>query len=168
VKESVEETQEEKRGNEGDRPSWDEYFMGIARMVGQRSTCMRRQVGAIIVKDKRILATGYNGAPKGMRHCSEVGCLRESQDVPPGERHELCRGIHAEQNAIVQSAAFGVPIQGSTLYCTHFPCVLCAKMLINAGICELIVLETYPDDLSHAMLREAGIGVSIMDSRDFE
>lgn len=164
----MEETQEEKRGNEGDRPSWDEYFMGIARMVGQRSTCMRRQVGAIIVKDKRILATGYNGAPKGMRHCSEVGCLRESQDVPPGERHELCRGIHAEQNAIVQSAAFGVPIQGSTLYCTHFPCVLCAKMLINAGICELIVLETYPDDLSHAMLREAGIGVSIMDSRDFE
>jgi dCMP deaminase len=168
VKESVGETQRPRRDKRTVRPSWDEYFMGIARMVGQRSTCMRRQVGAIIVKDKRILATGYNGAPKGMKHCSEVGCLRERREVPHGERHELCRGIHAEQNAIVQSAAFGVPIQGSTLYCTHFPCVLCAKMLINAGICELIVLEAYPDDLSHEMLSEAGIRISVMDSRDFE
>ncbi len=142
--------------------------MGIAHMVGERSTCLRRQVGAIIVKDKRILATGYNGAPKGMKHCSEVGCLREDEEVPPGERHELCRGIHAEQNAIVQAAAFGVPIQGSVLYCTHFPCVLCAKMLINAGICELIARETYPDDLSVEMLREAGIRISVMGSRDFE
>ncbi len=164
----MEETQEPKGKKKTGRPSWDEYFMGIARMVRQRSTCLRRQVGAIIVKDKRILATGYNGAPRGMRHCSEVGCLREAENVPPGERHELCRGIHAEQNAIVQSAAFGVPIQGSVLYCTHFPCVLCAKMLINAGICELVVLEAYPDDLSHTMLREAGISISVMDLRDFE
>jgi dCMP deaminase len=168
VTEQLREAQELKNKKRTDRPSWDEYFMGIARMVRQRSTCMRRKVGAIIVKDKRILATGYNGAPKGMKHCSEVGCLRETEDIPSGERHELCRGIHAEQNAIVQSAAFGVPIQGSTLYCTHFPCVLCAKMLINAGICELIVLESYPDDLSHEMLREAGIRISVMDSRDFE
>jgi dCMP deaminase len=160
--------QKKAKENVTERPSWDEYFMGIARMVRQRSTCLRRKVGAIIVKDKRILATGYNGAPKGMKHCNEVGCLRETEDVPSGERHELCRGIHAEQNAIVQSAAFGVPIQGSTLYCTHFPCVLCAKMLINAGICELIALEAYPDDLSHEMLREAGIRISVMDLRDFE
>ena len=168
VKGTVGETQELKREKNTERPSWNKYFMGIARMVRQRSTCLRRKVGAIIVKDKRILATGYNGAPKGMKHCSEIGCLRETEDVPSGERHELCRGIHAEQNAIVQSAAFGVPIQGSTLYCTHFPCVLCAKMLINAGICELIALETYPDDLSHQMLSEAGIRISVMDLRDFE
>lgn len=150
------------------RPSWDEYFMSIANMVRQRSTCLRRQVGAIVVKEKRILTTGYNGAPKGMKHCSEVGCLRESEEVPPGERHELCRGIHAEQNAIVQAAAFGVPIEGSTLYCTHFPCVLCTKMLINAGIRKLVVQAAYPDELSKKMLKEAGIGISVMDSRDFE
>jgi dCMP deaminase len=151
-----------------ERPSWDEYFSAIANMVRQRSTCLRRQVGAIIVKDKRILTTGYNGAPKGMKHCSEIGCLRETGDVPPGERHELCRGIHAEQNAIVQAAAFGVTIKDSALYCTHFPCVLCTKMLINAGIRRLVVQEAYPDDLSGEMLKEAGIEVFVMDSRDFE
>jgi dCMP deaminase len=150
------------------RPAWDDYFMAIANMVRTRSTCLRRQVGAVVVKDKRILSTGYNGAPRGMKHCSEVGCIREAADVPPGERHELCRGIHAEQNAIVQAAAFGVSIQGSTLYCTHFPCVLCTKMLINAGIRRLVVQEAYPDRLSQDMLREAGIEVCAMHSRDFE
>lgn len=129
---------------------------------------MRRQVGAIVVKDKRILSTGYNGAPKGMKHCSETGCLREAKDVPAGERHELCRGIHAEQNAIVQAAAFGVSIRDSTLYCTHFPCVLCTKMIINAGVRTLVVEERYPDDLSRRMLEEAGIEVRGTESRDFE
>ncbi len=151
-----------------ERPSWDDYFMSIANMVRQRSTCLRRQVGAVVVKDKRILATGYNGAPKGMRHCSEVGCLREQEGVAPGERHELCRGIHAEQNAIVQAAAFGVCIKASTLYCTHFPCVLCSKMIINAGIARLVVDRQYPDDLSRQMLDEADVEVCVRDSRDFE
>jgi dCMP deaminase len=152
----------------GKRPSWDQYFIAIANMVRTRSTCLRRQVGAVVVKEKRILSTGYNGAPRGMRHCSETGCLREAADVPPGERHELCRGIHAEQNAIVQAAAFGVCIQGSTLYCTHFPCVLCSKMLINAGITRLVVEKSYPDPLSREMLDEAGIEVCYLGSRDFE
>ena len=152
----------------GPRPSWDKYFMTIANMVKTRSTCLRRQVGAIVVKDKRILSTGYNGAPKVLKHCSEIGCLREEADVAPGERHELCRGIHAEQNAIVQAAAFGVSIQGSTLYCTHFPCVLCTKMLINAGILKIVVERAYPDQLSREMLDEAGIKINLMDSRDFE
>jgi dCMP deaminase len=142
--------------------------MSIANVVRQRSTCLRRQVGAIIVKDKRILTTGYNGAPKGMKHCSEVGCLREREDVPPGERHELCRGIHAEQNTIVQAAAFGVGIGDSTLYCSHFPCVLCTKMLINAGIIRLVAQAPYPDELSRHMLKEADVEVCLMDSRDFE
>jgi dCMP deaminase len=152
----------------GCRPAWDEYFTAIAQLVRTRSTCLRRQVGAIVVKDKRILSTGYNGAPKGMKHCSEVGCLRDKADVPAGERHELCRGIHAEQNAIVQAAAFGVSIRGSTLYCTHFPCVLCAKMLINAGVEKIVVGQAYPDRLSREMLEEAGIEICLMDSRDFE
>jgi len=152
----------------GERPSWDDYFMSIANMVRTRSTCLRRKVGAIVVKDKRILTTGYNGAPRGMKHCSEVGCLRAEARVPAGERHELCRGIHAEQNAIVQAAAFGVSIEGSTLYCTHFPCVLCTKMLINAGISRIVVERAYPDPLSKDMLDEAGIEISLMDSREFE
>jgi dCMP deaminase len=115
------------------------------------------------VKDKRILTTGYNGAPRGFKHCSEVGCIRDEKDVPHGERHELCRGIHAEQNAIVQAAAFGVSIRDSTLYCTHFPCVLCAKLVINAGITRLVVAGTYPDKLSRAMLQEAGIDLLFVD-----
>jgi dCMP deaminase len=151
-----------------DRPSWDEYFMSIANMVRQRSTCLRRQVGAVVVKDKRILATGYNGAPKGMRHCSELGCLRDREEIPAGQRHELCRGIHAEQNAIVQAAAFGVCINDATLYCTHFPCVLCTKMMINAGIRKLVVDHHYPDELSKSMLVEADVEVCVRDSRDFE
>ncbi|RKX70844.1 cytidine deaminase [candidate division WOR-3 bacterium] len=138
------------------RPSWHEYFMEIAKLVAQRSTCLRRKVGAVLVKEKRILATGYNGAPRGIRHCAEVGCLREN--IPPGSRHEICRGIHAEQNAIIQAAYFGFSIRGSTLYSTHQPCFICTKMLINAGIVEIYYLEEYPDPLALAMLKEAGVG----------
>ncbi|MDR2006048.1 MAG: cytidine/deoxycytidylate deaminase family protein, partial [Acidaminococcales bacterium] len=116
------------------RPDWDEYFMEFARTAGKRSTCLRRAVGALLVKDKRILATGYNGAPQGLKHCGETGCLRQKLNVPSGKMHELCRGLHAEQNAIIQAALHGVSIAGATLYCTHQPCVVCAKMLINAGV----------------------------------
>jgi dCMP deaminase len=151
-----------KTGEGRERPTWDEYFISIARNVGQRSTCLRRQVGAIVVKEKRILATGYNGAPSGFKHCSEVGCLRSRNDVPSGERHELCRGIHAEQNAIVQAAAFGVSIRDSTLYCTHFPCSLCAKMIINAGVRRVVVACDYPDALSKGLLEEARIEVKVL------
>ncbi len=128
-------------------------------MVAKRSTCLRRKVGAIIVKDKRILATGYNGAPSGLRHCEEVGCLREKISVPSGQRHELCRGLHAEQNAIIQAAYHGVSIRDSTMYCTHFPCSICAKMIINAGIKEVIYEEGYDDPLAMELLKEAGIKV---------
>jgi dCMP deaminase len=159
---------EKKTLRRDERPAWDDYFMAIANLVATRSTCLRRRVGAVLVKDKRILTTGYNGAPRGMKHCSEIGCIREAAGIPPGERHELCRGIHAEQNAIVQGAAFGVSIQGATLYCTHFPCILCTKMLINAGIARLVIHEAYPDDLSREMLKEARIEVCLIDSSDFE
>lgn len=131
--------------------------MDIARLVARRSTCLRRQVGAVLVKEKNILATGYNGTPSGITHCAEVGCLRQQLGVPSGERHELCRGLHAEQNAIIQAAKHGVNIAGSTLYCTNSPCSICSKMLINAGIDRIIYLEGYPDSLSQEMLREAGI-----------
>jgi len=142
------------------RPSWPQYFMGIAQMVSRRSTCLRRQVGAILVKDRRILATGYNGAPAGLKHCEEVGCLREDSSVPSGQRHELCRGLHAEQNAILQAAYHGISIAGSDLYCTNKPCVICSKMLINAGVNRIFYLEGYEDPLSDAMLEEAGIEVT--------
>ncbi len=131
--------------------------MDIARLVARRSTCLRRQVGAVLVKEKNILATGYNGTPSGITHCSEVGCLRQQLGVPSGERHELCRGLHAEQNAIIQAAKHGVNIGGSTLYCTNSPCSICSKMLINAGIARIVYLEGYPDELSRTMLQEAGI-----------
>ena len=128
-------------------------------MVAKRSTCLRRQVGAIIVKDKRILATGYNGAPSGLKHCEEVGCIREKKEIPSGQRHELCRGLHAEQNAIIQAAYHGISIKDSTLYCTNSPCVICAKMIINAGIKEVIYEEGYDDPLAMELLKEAGIKV---------
>ncbi|TWI76779.1 dCMP deaminase [Desulfobotulus alkaliphilus] len=140
-----------------DRPSWDAYFMDITTLVARRSTCLRRAVGAILVKDKRVLSTGYNGAPGGVRHCAETGCLREQMQVPSGQRHELCRGIHAEQNAIIQAARHGVSISGATLYCTTRPCSICARMLINAGIEKIYYLEGYADPLSEEMLAEAGI-----------
>ena len=139
------------------RPSWDTYFMNITTLVAQRSTCTRRAVGAIIVKDKRILSTGYNGAPTGIRHCLEVGCLRESLQVPSGERHELCRGIHAEQNAIIQAAYHGVSVKDAVLYCTNQPCAICAKMIINAGIKKIHYQSGYSDALAQEMLTEAGI-----------
>jgi dCMP deaminase len=139
------------------RPSWTDYFMGITRLVAARSTCCRRKVGAILVKDRHILATGYNGVPSGLSHCEEIGCLREKMGVPSGERHELCRGLHAEQNAIIQAAVYGTRIRGAMLYTTHLPCVLCAKMLINAKIKEIIYEEGYPDPLASEMLNEAGI-----------
>ena len=143
----------------GKRPSWDEYFMSIARLVAGRSTCLRRHVGAILVKDRRILATGYNGAPAGLPHCKETGCMRERLGIPPGERHELCRGIHAEQNAIIQSANYGTGIHGSTIYSTHHPCSVCAKMIINAGIKSVVTDDAYPDELASDMLDQAGVGV---------
>ena len=139
------------------RPSWHEYFTDITRMVATRSTCRRRKVGAILVKNKRILATGYNGAPSGVPHCLDVGCLREQMGIPSGERHELCRGLHAEQNAILQAAYHGVSIEGADLYCTNLPCIICSKMLINAGIRRVYYLEGYADDLSREMLDQAGV-----------
>jgi len=139
------------------RPSWDEYFIDIARHVATRSTCMRRHVGAIIVKDKRILATGYNGAPTGLPHCEETGCLRQELGIPSGQRQEICRGLHAEQNAIVQAALHGVAIRGSDVYCTHQPCITCAKMIINAGIRRVVCAEEYPDGFARPMLEEAGV-----------
>ena len=142
-----------------ERPSWDEYFMDITRLVARRSTCLRRQVGAVLVKQKHVLATGYNGTPTGIAHCSATGCLREQMKVPSGERHELCRGLHAEQNAIIQAARHGVNIAGATLYCTNSPCIICTKMLINAGIEKVIYLDGYPDRLSLDMLQEARIEV---------
>ncbi|MEC9488536.1 MAG: cytidine/deoxycytidylate deaminase family protein [Halanaerobium sp.] len=142
---------------EDKRPGWDEYFMEIARVVSGRSTCLRRKVGALLVKNKQILATGYNGAPKGLEHCSVSGCLREERKIPSGERHELCRGLHAEQNAIIQAALHGISIDGATLYCTNQPCVVCAKMIINAGIKEIIFAGDYPDALAREILEEAGV-----------
>ncbi len=139
------------------RPSWDQYFMDIVELVSRRSTCLRRKVGAILVRDKRILATGYNGPPAGIAHCSETGCLRDKLKVPSGERHELCRGLHAEQNAIIQAALYGVSTKGSTLYCTTHPCIICAKMIINSGIESFVYRESYRDTLAVEMLREAGI-----------
>lgn len=140
-----------------DRPSWESYFMDITVLVGKRSTCLRRKVGALVVKDKRILSTGYNGAPSDIRHCSETGCLREAMAVPSGERHELCRGIHAEQNAIIQAAYHGVAIKGASLFCTNLPCAICAKMIINAGIRKIYYLDGYADTMSEQMIAEAGI-----------
>lgn len=142
-----------------DRPGWDDYFMTIAQQVATRSTCLRRHVGALLVRDKRLLATGYNGAPKGLAHCAEIGCLREKMHIPSGERHELCRALHAEQNALLQAAAYGVPVAGATLYCTTQPCALCAKMLINAGVSRIVIAESYPDELALEMLGEAGIEI---------
>jgi dCMP deaminase len=139
------------------RPSYDEYFMKMAHLVATRSTCLRRHVGAVLVKDKHILSTGYNGPPKGLKHCDETGCLRGKLDIPSGERHEICRGLHAEQNAIIQAAVFGVSIKDSVLYVTNTPCVVCAKMLINAGVSEIIYEGEYPDPLSMKMLDESNI-----------
>lgn len=131
--------------------------MDIVDLVSLRSTCIRRKVGAILVRDKRILATGYNGAPSGLAHCLETGCLRDKLKIPSGERHELCRGLHAEQNAIIQAALHGVSIKGATIYCTNHPCIICSKMIINSGLTKIFYREGYQDQLAEDLLKEAGI-----------
>ena len=139
------------------RPTWDEYFMRIVEDVATRSTCRRRKVGAILVKDKHIIATGYNGGPTGLAHCLDIGCLREQLNIPSGTQHELCRGVHAEQNAIIQAARNGSQTTESVLYCTTQPCVQCTKMLLNAGVKEVVFKEGYPDGLALDLLNESGI-----------
>ncbi|MGE5190808.1 MAG: deoxycytidylate deaminase [Gemmatimonadota bacterium] len=139
------------------RPDWDTYFMDMAKLAARRSSCLRRAVGAVLVKDRRLLATGYNGVPSGVTHCEVTGCLREKLGVPSGERHELCRGLHAEQNAIIQAAFHGVSIRDAVLYCTNLPCIICAKMLINAGVRRVVYLEGYADSLTQEMLAEVGL-----------
>ena len=146
------------------RPNWDEYFMDFAVLTARRSTCLRRQVGAVIVQDKHIIATGDNGAPRGIEHCGERegGGLREQLGVPSGEKHELCRALHAEQNAIIQAATLGQSVEGATIYITHQPCVICAKMIINAGIQRIVVREGYPDELAVEILKEAGLRIVML------
>ena len=146
------------------RPTWDEYFMEIARQVATRSTCLRRHVGAIIVRDKRILSTGYNGPPRGLRHCDETGCLREQLGIPSGQRQEICRGLHAEQNAIIQAALHGGSVEGGTVYVTHQPCITCAKMIINSGIVRAVCANAYPDELSRSMLDEANVALEVWET----
>ncbi len=145
------------------RPSWDEYFLSIARLVSTRSTCLRRQVGAVVVKNKQILATGYNGAPTGIIHCDKVGCLREKLGVPSGERHELCRALHAEQNAFLQAARHGSSLEGAVLYVTTQPCSICAKMIINVGIKKIVIQGSYPDDFALKFIEEAGIEMAVVE-----
>lgn len=144
------------------RPSWDKYFMQITRLVATRSTCLRRKVGALLVRERRILSTGYNGAPRDLPHCREVGCLRHKLNIPSGERQEICRGLHAEQNTIIQAALHGISIKGSILYCTHQPCITCGKMMINAGIKKIVFQGKYPDSLARQMLEEAKVELTKM------
>lgn len=139
------------------RPDWDSYFLSIAKVVSSRSTCTRRKVGAVLVKDRQILSTGYNGAPKGAAHCEDVGCLRERLNIPSGERHEICRGSHAEINAIAQAAYSGTATSGCWLYCTHEPCAYCAKALINCGCERIVYIYSYPDKIAREMLSESGV-----------
>lgn len=142
-----------------ERPSWDAYFMAFAKLAGRRASCLRRQVGAVVVKNNMVLTTGYNGAPRGLPHAAEVGCLRDKLGVASGQRHELCRGLHAEQNAIIQAARHGISIEGAELYCTHHPCVICIKMIINAGLVRVYYLEGYPDTIAEQIIRESGYEV---------
>lgn len=141
------------------RPSWDEYFMEMTKLTAKRSTCLRRQVGAVLVKDTRVIATGYNGAPSGVTHCEVTGCLRQKLNVPSGERHELCRGLHGEQNAIIQAALHGVSTEGATIYCTTKPCSICTKMIINAKISRIVYEEHYDDALADELLKDTDIRV---------
>jgi dCMP deaminase len=141
------------------RPDWDTYFMDMAKLAARRSSCLRRAVGAVLVKDRRVLATGYNGVPSGVTHCEVAGCLRERMAVPSGERHELCRGLHAEQNAIIQAALHGVSTREAILYCTNLPCIICSKMLINSGVRRVVYLDGYCDALTEQMLGEAQVEV---------
>ena len=145
------------------RPDTDEYFLKVAAVVAERSTCRRHHVGAVAVRDKHILATGYNGAPAGFKDCLELGCLRDELEIPSGERHEICRAIHSEQNVIIQAALHGVSLEGSTIYATHTPCVLCAKMLTNARIRRYASFGRYNDDAFIQLFREADIELDIKD-----
>ena len=140
-----------------ERPDNDTYFMRMAELVSTRATCLRRSVGAVIVKEKRVLTTGYNGSPRGLYHCKDVGCVRDELNIPSGTRHELCRGVHAEQNAVIQAAYFGASIKDSTLYSTTFPCSMCAKILINAGVSEVVYRVDYEDPLSRRLFEEAKV-----------
>ena len=142
-----------------ERPDNDTYFMEMAHLISTRSTCVRRRVGAVIVKDKRVLTTGYNGSPKGTMHCEELGCLRVQKNIPSGTMHELCRGVHAEQNAVIQAAYFGISIAGGTIYTTTYPCSMCSKILINAGIKELVYADSYSDEMSQKLFNETSIAV---------
>ncbi len=149
------------------RPNVDEYFMAMAKLAAERSTCLRRKVGAVIVKDKQVISTGYNGAPKDSPHCSEVGCRRKEMKIRSGTRHELCRGVHAEQNAVIQAAVFGVSVKGGTLYTTHHPCVLCVKIMINANLDKIVYKEGYPDDLAQEMLEESDMIIEKFHGKDY-
>jgi dCMP deaminase len=145
------------------RPDIDEYFLKIASVVSERSTCRRHHMGAVAVRDKHILATGYNGAPAGLPDCLELGCLRDENGIPSGTRHEICRAIHAEQNVIIQAALHGISLEGCTVYCTHTPCVLCAKMLVNARIKRFVSFGRYDDNVFEELFRQAGIEIDIKD-----
>lgn len=140
-----------------ERPDWDEYFLQLADLVATRSTCLRRQVGAVLVKNERIISTGYNGAPRGLEHCLDIGCLREEQGIPSGHRYELCRGVHAEQNALINAAYYGISTSEAVIYCTNQPCIICARMIINAGIIKIVHRGNFDDDLAIKFLKEAGI-----------
>lgn len=148
------------------RPTWDEYFLQLADLVASRSTCLRRQVGAVLVRNERIIATGYNGAPRRLKHCLDIGCLREEQGIPSGQRYELCRGVHAEQNAIINAAFYGIPTQDSVLYCTNQPCIICARMIINAGISKVVHRGNFHDNLALDFLNEAGIELVLMEDNN--
>ena len=139
------------------RPDWDAYFLAMAMIAGARSTCVRRRVGAVIVTGNRILATGYNGSPAGTSHCIDIGCLRQQLEIPSGERHEICRGSHAEMNAVAQAASSGMPIHGCEIFTTHEPCSMCSKLLINAGCRRVVYMNPYPDDLSRSLREEVGL-----------
>jgi dCMP deaminase len=145
------------------RPSADEYFLKIASVVAERSTCLRHHMGAVAVKDKHILTTGYNGAAAGLKDCLELGCLRDENNIPSGTRTEICRAIHAEQNVIIQAALHGISLEGCTIYCTHTPCVLCAKMMINAKVKRVVIFTKYADNSFIELFREAGIQVDILE-----
>lgn len=141
------------------RPSWNKYFLEMTQLISKRSTCLRRHIGAVAVRDKRILATGYNGAPSGLAHCTDIGCIRQKLNIPSGQRQELCRGLHAEQNVIIQAVLHKVDLKGSILYVTNQPCVTCTKMLISVGVKEIIILEGYPDELARRMFKEVKIKI---------
>lgn len=145
------------------RPSWNDYFLEVADLVATRSTCLRRQVGAVLVRDKRIISTGYNGAPRKLKHCSETGCLRQENDIPSGQRYELCRGVHAEQNAIINAAYYGISTQDTVMYCTNQPCIICARMIINAGIEKVVHRGNFQDDIALELMREAGIELVVVE-----